>query len=116
MAPAPQHGDPPEPQRAYSRGERFTSGQKTSAVLRLLQGESVDAVSQDLGVSIGRLERWRNEFVTAGSAALVKRKHLGSPTWWERHSKPITQWIGLLIALAMIILTLTLLLQRGTSD
>src|SRR5258708_31457446 len=54
--------------------ERFTSREKVSAVLRVLQGESVDIVSAELGVPAGRLERWRSDFVAAGSAELSKRK------------------------------------------
>jgi transposase-like protein len=39
--------------------KRWTAGRKKEAVLRLLQGESVDDVSRELGVDIGQLERWK---------------------------------------------------------
>ena len=40
-------------------GQRWTAGRKREVVLRLLRGESVDAISRELGVEIYRIERWR---------------------------------------------------------
>jgi hypothetical protein len=42
-------------------------------VLRLLRGESLDAVSRDIQVAVSRLADWRDEFVAAGKSALKSR-------------------------------------------
>ena len=36
-----------------------TSSRKNEAVLRLLEGEAIDRVSQELGVTITQLEKWK---------------------------------------------------------
>jgi transposase len=40
--------------------KRWSSGRKKQVVLRLLRGESVDALSRELAVPIYRLEAWRD--------------------------------------------------------
>lgn len=46
---------------------------KRSAVLRLLHGESLEAVSRELRVPAVRLAGWRADFLEAGSAGLLAR-------------------------------------------
>ena len=41
--------------------------------MRLLHGESLDAVSRELGVPVSRIAGWRDEFLQAGKAALKSR-------------------------------------------
>jgi hypothetical protein len=96
--------------------ERVTSRAKIDAVLRLLKGESVEAVSQDLGVTIRRIERWKSRFVEAGSAELSKRQDIASQGWVGRHSGSILQWIWLLLALVVVISVLVVLMQRGSPE
>ena len=84
--------------------------------MRVLKGESPESVSAELGVSLRRLERWRNEFVAAGSAELAKRKHSSSKSWFSKHSASLLQWSGLLLVLVVVIAALTLLLQRGGGE
>jgi transposase-like protein len=43
------------------------------AVLRLLRGEEIDAVSRDLGVTAATLSSWRDEFLAAGQGGLKSR-------------------------------------------
>jgi hypothetical protein len=50
---------------------------KADVVLRLLRGESVDAVSRELQVPAHELEAWRRTFLEAGAERL-KRRH-GDP-------------------------------------
>lgn len=95
---------------------RFTSHEKTDAVLRLLKGESVETVSQELGVSVGRIERWKSSFVAAGSAELAKRKDVHSKSWAAKHSGSIWQWMWLLLALVAVISLLVLFMQRGGQE
>ena len=92
--------------------KRFTTAEKMNVVLRLLKGESVEALSTELGVPIHRLERWQNDFVTGGSAELAKRKRFGSGDWFSKHAAAIFQWVALLIVLAVLTGLLELFLQR----
>jgi transposase len=59
-------------EQGLERG-RFSSRRKLEGVLRVPRGETVDAVSRDLGVTAGRLARWRDE-VLAGAQAALKRR------------------------------------------
>lgn len=105
------------PESAHDqRHTRFASHEKTDAVLRLLKGESVETVSQELGVSISRIERWKSSFVAAGSAELAKRKDVRSKSWAARHSGSIWQWMWLLFALVGVISLLVLFMQRGGQE
>lgn len=63
----PTGGDP-----GRERG-RFSSGRKMDAVLRLLRGEELDAISRDLGVTAATLSLWRDEFLAAGREGLKSR-------------------------------------------
>jgi len=72
--------------RHNDRYERVTSRAKTEAVLRLLKGESVESVSQELSVPIPSIERWKNRFLEAGSAELATRKNDSSKGWVAKHS------------------------------
>jgi putative transposase len=44
---------------ALAEGQRWSAGRKREVVLRMLRGESVDALSRELNVEIYRLEQWR---------------------------------------------------------
>jgi hypothetical protein len=49
---------------------RFSSRRKLDAVLRLLRGEELDALSRELGVTAATLSTWRDDFLSAGQAGL----------------------------------------------
>jgi transposase len=53
---------------------RFSSQKKTDAVLRLLRGEELDALSRELGVTAATLSSWREAFLAAGQAGLKIRE------------------------------------------
>ena len=53
---------------------RWSSQRKTEAVLRLLKGEALDALSRELKVSTTRLAEWRDEFLAAGQSSLKARE------------------------------------------
>lgn len=105
----------PSASRHDHRHARFTSHEKTAAVLRLLKGESAETVSEELGVSVGRIERWKSSFVAAGSAELAKRKDISSKSWVAKHGS-IWQWVWLLVALVAVISLLVLFMQRGSQE
>jgi transposase-like protein len=53
---------------------RWSSRRKTEVVLRILSGETLDALSRELGVSPGRLAQWRDEAIAAMQAGLQSRE------------------------------------------
>ena len=62
---------------ALAPGQRWSASRKRDVVLRLLRGESLDAVSREVGVEIYRLEDWK-ERALAG-LALGLKGHVGEP-------------------------------------
>jgi len=60
-------------QGALGPGQRWSARRKRDAVLRLLQGEPLEALSRELGVEIYRLESWRNQALAGMEAALKRR-------------------------------------------
>jgi len=53
---------------------RWSANRKKEAVLRLLRGEPLEALSRELGVEIYRLEAWREQAL-AGMDAGLKERH-----------------------------------------
>jgi len=49
---------------------RWSASKKAEVVLRLLRGESMDAVSRECSVTVESLNRWREDFMEAGIAGL----------------------------------------------
>jgi transposase len=58
-------------------GQRWSAGRKREVVLRVLRGESLDALSRELGVEIYRIEEWR-ESALSGMDLGLKNRH-GEP-------------------------------------
>ena len=50
--------------------ERWSSQKKADVVLRLLRGESMDAVSRECVGTVELLSRWRDDFIAAGIAGM----------------------------------------------
>lgn len=63
--------------RGPDRG-RWSSRRKLEIVLRLLKGEDIDAVSREIGVTVSRLSRWRDEALGAAQGALKSRPVSGA--------------------------------------
>jgi hypothetical protein len=55
-----------EQEQADELPERWSAKAKTDVVLRLLRGESVEAVSREVQVPAHELEAWRRTFLEAG--------------------------------------------------
>lgn len=62
-------------------GQRWSVARKREVALRLLRGESVDALSRELGVEIHRLEKWREKALAGIDTALKARE--GDPVQAE---------------------------------
>jgi hypothetical protein len=54
---------------------RWSSARKAEVVLRILKGESLDALSRELKVTAARLAQWRDAFLAAGQGGLKSREH-----------------------------------------
>ncbi len=50
--------------------ERFSARRKLQAVQRLMGGESLEAVSRDLGVPVARLSEWRDQALAGAESSL----------------------------------------------
>jgi hypothetical protein len=71
----PQGGRSPTAGSASRQDKgRWSSRRKTEIVLRVLRGETLDALSRELGVSSGRLAEWRDEALAAMQAGLQSRE------------------------------------------
>ena len=55
-------------------GQRWSVMRKREVVLRLLRGESVDALSRELGVELYRLEEWKKRAFSGIDASLRERE------------------------------------------
>ena len=73
----------PEGARSATGGEagaaaelkRWSVGRKKEVVLRLLRGESVDALSREISVPIYKLEQWRERALAGVDAGLKEREN-----------------------------------------
>jgi hypothetical protein len=64
----------PEQEREAELPERWSAKAKVDVVLRLLRGESVEAVSREVQVPAHELEAWRRTFLESAIDDL-KRRH-----------------------------------------
>ena len=59
------------------RPARFWAKHKVEAVLRLLRGEPLDALSRELEVGAAQLSQWRESFLVGGAEKLSSRPGKG---------------------------------------
>ncbi len=62
-------------------GQRWSVMRKREVVLRLLRGESLEALSRELAIEIHRLQRWRDRALTGIDESLRERE--GDPLQGE---------------------------------
>ena len=62
------------PNGPLASGQRWSVARKREVVLRLLRGESLEALSRELGVEPYRLAEWREKAVTGIDATLKVRE------------------------------------------
>ncbi len=55
-------------------GQRWSLTRKREVALRLLRGESLEAVSRELGVEMHRLQKWRDKAISGIDEALRERE------------------------------------------
>lgn len=56
-----------------AEGQRWSAGRKRDVVLRLLRGESVEALSRELSIEVYRLEQWREKALSGIDASMKER-------------------------------------------
>ncbi len=59
---------------ALAPGQRWSAGRKRDVVLRVLRGESLEALSREVGVEIYRLEEWRERALASLELGLKDRQ------------------------------------------
>ena len=59
---------------ALAPGQRWSAGRKRDVVLRLLRGESLEALSREVAVEIYRLEEWRERALASLEVGLKDRQ------------------------------------------
>src|ERR1039457_4455403 len=60
---------------AAAEVKRSSAGRKKELVLRLLRGESVDAISREVSVPIYKLEQWRDRALAGIDSGLKEREN-----------------------------------------
>ena len=65
--------EPTAPTEAAELPERWSAGRKTEVVLRLLRGETLDAMSRESQVPAHELESWKRSFLESGARGLKTR-------------------------------------------
>ncbi len=66
--------DPADVSAGHPDRGRYSARRKTQAVIRLLRGEDIDALSRELGVTAATVSGWRDHFLAGGQAALKTRQ------------------------------------------
>ena len=57
--------------------------------LRLLRGEDLESVSRELGITAARAAQWRDQFLAAGQASLIR-----APDAWDEANRRLQAKIG----------------------
>ena len=68
--PQQESGAAPASGSHHGKPQRFSAKRKLQAVQRLMGGESLEAVSRDLGVPVARLSEWRDQALAAAESSL----------------------------------------------
>jgi transposase len=62
------------PEERHDGRGRWSAKRKYAAMLRLLRGEDLEALSRELGVTAATLSGWRDQFLEGGAANLKARE------------------------------------------
>ncbi|HCF05678.1 MAG TPA: hypothetical protein DEU72_05520 [Desulfomicrobiaceae bacterium] len=73
VSPVPVGLRPPSAGETKAAPKRFWAQHKTEAVLRLLRGGDIGALSRELGVTAAKISQWRDTFLASGADGLKKR-------------------------------------------
>lgn len=59
---------------AQARPKRWSAARKAEIAVRLLKGESLDALARETGQPASRLAEWRDRFLAAGELGMKSRE------------------------------------------
>jgi hypothetical protein len=94
---------------------RLSTEEKSRVVLRVVRGESRDALAAELHVSADRIGSWEETFLSGGKAALAAsrgRRWRGLPKLLGR----IVPWSGLILFLFIVVYFLTRFFGAGAGE
>ncbi len=74
--------------------KRWSAKRKQEVVLRLLRGESLDALSRETGQPATVLSAWREEFLEGGLAALKQRTEDPKVALLAKEHKRVKRLVG----------------------
>ncbi len=74
--------------------KRWSAKRKTEIVLRLLRGESLDALSKETAQPPSVLAQWRDDFVQGGTQTLKRRTHDPKLRALERERQRLQAKVG----------------------
>lgn len=77
--------------------KRWSAKRKQEVVLRLLRGESLDALSRETGQPAATLSAWRDEFLEGGQASLKRRSEDPKVEALEKEKKQLQAKLGELL-------------------
>ena len=77
-----------------SQPRRWSSRRKSEVVIRLLRGESLDAVAREIGQPVTKLAEWRESFLRGGEAAMKSRSDDPVVEEFERERKELRAKLG----------------------
>lgn len=77
--------------------KRWSAKRKQEVVLRLLRGESLDALSRETGQPAATLSAWRDEFLEAGQAGLKQRSEDPKVEGLQREKTQLQAKVGELL-------------------
>src|SRR5512144_3327933 len=74
------------------REVRWSARRKEEVVLRLLRGESLDALARETGQAAGTISSWREEFLVAGREGLSHGRARSRSASSRTHSARSASW------------------------
>lgn len=80
-----------------SEVKRWSAKRKQEVVLRLLRGESLDALTRETGQTAATLSSWRDAFLEAGQAGLKRRNDDPKVSALEQEKRQLQAKVGELL-------------------
>ncbi len=73
---------------------RWSARRKVEIVLRLLRGESLDALSRDIGQPASKISEWRENFLGGGEESMKARTDDPDNVAWDKERRRLKEKIG----------------------
>lgn len=73
---------------------RWSARRKVEVVLRLLRGETLDALSREIGQPASKISEWRENFLSGGEESMKARLDDPEHAAWESERRRLKEKIG----------------------